>query len=340
VILRTAGTHWVRATNTESSLATGVQSGVVVTPHLVANIVVSGMTTPRLADSTGSIRVTAVDAVGRRVYGYRGTVHFTSSDAAANLPADYTFTAADNGTHVFVANVILKTLGTWSVTATDTASPSLSGTQTGIVVNATPLSVSGLTTPRIAGTTGSIRVTAVDASGNRIPGYLGTIHFSSSDPLADLPPDYTFTAADNGTHVFVANVILKSAGTHSVTAVDTVTASIKGAQTGIGVEPAALFGLRVSGMTTPRTAGSTGSIRVTAIDPYGNRIWGYRGTVHFTSSDAAANLPYDYKFAASDNGTHVFFANVILKTLGTWSVTATDTLTPSITGTQTGVVVR
>ena len=35
---------------------------------------------------------------------YTGTVHFTSSDSAAVLPADYTFTLADAGFHHFVAH--------------------------------------------------------------------------------------------------------------------------------------------------------------------------------------------------------------------------------------------
>jgi hypothetical protein len=345
VILRTAGTQWVRASDAVASSVTGAQDGIVVTPHVVTSIVAYGMRTPRPAASTGSIRVTALDGAGKRVYSYRGTVHFTSSDAAASLPPDYTFTAADNGTHVFVANVILETPGTWSVTATDTATASLTGTQTGVVVNATPLLVSGMTTPRTAGTIGSIRVTAVDASGNRNPSYLGTIHLTSSDSQADLPADYTFTAADAGTHVFTG-VILKTAGTQSVTATDAFTAAITGIQSGIAVTPAKAKTLVVSGMTTPRTAGSTGSIRVTAIDAYGNRIYpgngvaSYLGTIEFTSTDPQASLPPDYTFTAADNGTHVFVANVILRSPGTWSVTATDTTTASLTGTQTGIVVH
>ena len=241
--------------------------------------------------------------------------------------------------------MILETPGTWSVTATDTATASLTGTQTGVVVNATPLLVSGMTTPRTAGTIGSIRVTAVDASGNRNPSHLGTVHFTSSDSQADLPADYTFTAADAGTHVFTG-VILKTAGTQSVTATDTKTATIKGSQIGIVVNPAAVKTLVVSGLSSPRTAGTIGSIRVTATDAYGNRIYpgngvpSYLGTVHFTSSDAAASLPADYTFAPADNGTHAFVANVILRSPGTWSVTATDTTTASLTGTQTGIVVH
>ena len=51
----------------------------------------------------GSFTVTAQDAYGNRATGYTGTVHFTSSDAQASLPVDYTFTAADAGMHTFSA---------------------------------------------------------------------------------------------------------------------------------------------------------------------------------------------------------------------------------------------
>ena len=74
------------------------------------------------------------------------------------------------------------------------------------------------------------------------------------------------------------------------------------------------------------------------MDAYGNRVSGYRGTVHFTSSDAKAKLPANYKFTAADAGTHVF--TVILKTAGTQWVRARDTVTATITGTQIGIVVK
>jgi hypothetical protein len=198
------------------------------------------------------------------------------------------------------------------------------------------LVVSGLTTPRTAGTAGSIRVTAVDAYGNRVSSYTGTVHFTSSDAKAKLPANYKFTAADAGTHVFT--VTLKTAGTRSVTATDTKTASIKGSQTGIVVKAAPVKTLVVSGLTTPRTKGVAGTIRVTAVDAYGNRVSGYTGTIHFTSTDAKAKLPANYKFKATDAGTHVF--TVTLKTAGTQSVTATDTKTATIKGSQTKIVVK
>jgi hypothetical protein len=103
----------------------------------VKKLVVSGLTTPRAVSATGSIRVTAVDAYGDRAPAYRGTVHFTSTDAKARLPADYTFTAADEGTHVFSGDVILETVGRESVNAIDTATAAIAGAQTNVVVTPT-----------------------------------------------------------------------------------------------------------------------------------------------------------------------------------------------------------
>jgi hypothetical protein len=346
VTLKTAGTQSVSATDTVTASIKGTQSGIVVQPAAAATLTVSGIPSPYVAGDAHSLAVTAHDAFGNRATGYRGTIHFSSSDAKSAVPANYTFTAADGGMHIFSHSLakplILKTAGTQSVTATDTVTASIHGAQTGISVTAAALSklvVSGMTTPRTAGSTGSIRVTATDAYGNRVSSYRGTIHFTSSDAKAKLPANYAFTATDAGTHVFSANVILKTVGTQSVTATDTVTASIKGSQTGISVTPAAATTIVVSGLISPRAAGVAGSLAVTARDAYGNVATGYRGTIHFSSSDTKAVLPANYTFTAAAAGTHTFSLGVTLKTVGTQSVTATDTVTVSIKGSETGIVV-
>jgi len=46
---------------------------------------------------------------------------------AATLPANYTFTEADNGVHTFTAGVTLETAGEQSVTATDVAVGTITG---------------------------------------------------------------------------------------------------------------------------------------------------------------------------------------------------------------------
>src|SRR4029078_5670469 len=77
--------------------------------------------------------VRALDANGLTANGYRGGVHFASTDSTATLPSDYTFTAADNGVHTFTAT--LRTLGIQSITARDTVITTITGTQSGIQVN-------------------------------------------------------------------------------------------------------------------------------------------------------------------------------------------------------------
>jgi hypothetical protein len=69
------------------------------------------------------VTVKAVDAFGQTALGYTGTVTFrtTDPDPGVVLPADYTFTAADQGTHTFSGGFILLTLGDQTLTATDAA---------------------------------------------------------------------------------------------------------------------------------------------------------------------------------------------------------------------------
>lgn len=101
------------------------------------------------------------------------------------------------------------------------------------VDRATHLVVSGIVSPTVAGVVRSLTVTAKDAYGNTATGYLGTLHFSSSDPAAVLPANDTFSAADAGYQVF--SVTLKTAGSRSVTATDTLSSTITGSQSGIVV---------------------------------------------------------------------------------------------------------
>ena len=203
-------------------------------------------------------------------------------------------------------------------------------------VPATHLSVSTLN-PYPAGSKHSVTVKALDADGKVAPGYRGTIHFTSTDTRAILPADYTFSPGDAGVHVFTGGLTLTTAGSRSVPATDTVSASITGAET-VTVTPGAARTLTVS-TSAAWAAGARHTVTVTAKDAYGNTATGYLGTIHFTSSDAAAVLPADYTFLASDKGVHAFSGGLTLKTAGSRSVTATDTVTSSITGGQSGIVV-
>jgi hypothetical protein len=65
------------------------------------------------------------------------------------------------------------------------------------------ISISG---PVSAGAAFTLTVTAYDAYGNVAIGYTGTVTFLSTDPDAQLPQDYPFSASDAGTHDFVSTL--------------------------------------------------------------------------------------------------------------------------------------
>src|SRR5206468_5247043 len=130
------------------------------------------------------------------------------------------------------------------------------------------------------------------------------------------------TAADAGVHTFTG-LILKTAGSQSVTATDTVTGSITG-NTSVTVNPAAAKTLVVGGYPASTMAGAAHSFTVTAKDPFGNTATGYTGTVTFTKHKTQPPLPAEHTFRIVDASMHSFSAT--LNTTGTQSITATDTV--------------
>ncbi|HLN29925.1 MAG TPA: IPT/TIG domain-containing protein [Gemmataceae bacterium] len=333
----TAGTAST-LTVTVSGVTLTTKPAVTVTPPAAAIFVVTGFSSPITAGAGASFTVTAEDRYGNVATGYRGTITFRSSDNKAVLPANYTFVANDNGVHSFSA--ILKKAAPQSITATDRAKSTITGTQSGIVVNAgsaVTVAVTVFPTPTVAGVTHTVAVTALDLYGKTAASYRGTIHFSSTDPQAVLPANYTFTSSDAGAHTFRASTTLKTAGKQSISATDTVTSSITGTLANITVNPAAAARLVVSGFPSSTTAGAAHTFIVTALDAFGNLATGYTATIHLTSSDGQAVLPANYTFTSLDNGSHTFSAT--LNTIGTQSIVATDTSKSTITDTETGIQV-
>jgi streptogramin lyase len=528
VVLRTIGTHVMSATDTVLPTITAT-STVHVSPAALYTVLVGGPDNPWVAGSAKTINVVATDVYNNVVPSYRGTVTFTSTDAAADLPANYTFVAGDNGIHQFVGGVTLRTAGTQQVRATDLSdstvtsarevtvvpaalthvvlSPSTatipaggsqaytaegfdaynnsrgdvtassvfdvdgnttacsaavcsataSGSHTVHAVTDAVTGTAGLTVlpgvlasfgiatpgPYTAGTLGTTTVTAYDANGNVLTdyagsptgtttlhavtfgctaactpfaqvgtftngtatltfrgylaetgrtltvtagavsgtsapfevspaaakdfaltglpstatagdalsftvtardqyrntatGYLGTATLGGGGPNATMPSSYTFTAADNGAHTFTG-VVLRIRGTHVMSATDTVVSTITGTST-IQVSPAALSSFAVAGLADPSTAGPAQTLVVVARDAYNNAVSSYVGTVAFSSTDGAADLPATYTFVAGDQGIHQFMGGVTLRTAGPRHVSATDIGNPTITGASLVTVV-
>jgi hypothetical protein len=305
-------------------LLNGCGSSTTTTPPPVAtHFSVTSATASPTAGMAFNITVTALDMNNSSVATYSGTVLFSSSDAQAVLPASATITSG-TGT----GSVTLKTAGPQTITATGT--DSLTGTSSAIPVGSAPastLTVSTAISITSTGTPFNFTVTAFDSFSNAAATYAGTVHFSSSDANAILPADSKLT---NGTGSFPAT--LKSSGSQTIKATDTLTASLTGTSSAISASgPATHFSFApVAAASTRRTI----NISVNAVDASNNVSTGYTGTAHFSSSDAAAILPAN---ATLQTGSGNF--QITLETPGNQTVTATDTVTPSIAGTTTAIAV-
>jgi hypothetical protein len=303
------------ATGTKSApLPIAVQPAVTIGDAGAASLTLSGYPSSITAGVVGSVSVTAKDRYGNMATSYTGTLRFSSSDAQAVLPGSYTFTSADRGAHTFSST--LKTAGSQTLTAVDTANATLTATVSTLVGPgvATRLEVSGLPDPYTAGVLASPVVKARDANGNVATEYRGTITFTAG-ANTDLPANYAFTAIDGGTHAFPNEVTMRATGMQTLSARDVATSAITGSQV-VTVVPGGLYAVTMSSPGNPWIAGDAKDVSINAQDEYGNTLVGYAGTVHFSSTDARADLPADYAFVSTDHGTHDFPSGVTLRTVG------------------------
>lgn len=134
ITMTAAGKQTVTATDLADGSITGSQGAFLVVAAEAERLSVRGLAGTVTAGTASDVTVTALDTFGNVATGYLGTVAFTSSDAAAALPSDYTFVAADAGAHSWVDGVTLATEGEQSITVTDVAVASITGSLTGIVV--------------------------------------------------------------------------------------------------------------------------------------------------------------------------------------------------------------
>jgi hypothetical protein len=147
---------------------------------------------------------------------------------------------------------------------------------------------------------------------------------------------------DNGgptkTHALLAGSPALNAGDPSQLGVADQRGVVRTGGVNIGAYQASASAFVLTAPATA-TAGTPFGLTVKAVDPFMQTAVGYTGTVTFTSADPhGATLPADYHFTLADGGVHTFAAGATLYTAGNWDVTATDTVTASITGAATVTV--
>ena len=227
----------------------------------------------------------------------------------------------------------------------------------------------GLTTdqrgfPRIVN--GTVDIGAFESSGFTIAvtsgsGQSTTVPTAFSAPLvATVTPNnasepvagglVTFTPPASGPSATLSGnpATIDATGTASVSAAaNAIAGSYTVSATASGITTPASFSLTNAAATATHftvsapatvTAGGAFSVMVTAQDQFGNIATGYTGTVRFTTNDPGAGVVVPVN-STLVNGTRTFINTVVLVTAGNWTVSATDTVNSSITGSTASIAV-
>jgi hypothetical protein len=175
--------------------------------------------------------------------------------------------------------------------------------------------------------------------GTRMTGLTNGVHGnlvgSAAAPIDPLLGPLQDNGGPINTHALLAGSPALNAGDPAQLGVADQRGVLRSGGVNIGAYQASASAFVVSAPATV-TAGTPFDLTVTAVDSFGQTSLGYTGRVTFTSADPyGATLPADYTFAAADHGVHLFPGGATLYTAGTWDVTATDTVTASLTGSAT-----
>ncbi len=312
---------------TSSSATPTAGSAVTITAHLAdANgnfVSLAGRTVNWSSNGTGGSFVTpssVTDASGTAV------VTFTTSTSTGVV---HTVTGTDNTAITGTSASITTAAGTFVklqlLLPGETAAPGTGSGKTG-----TP-------SAQAAGTPFSVTVNAVDANWNVIASGTDNIHITSTDANAVLPANNTLSA---GTRTF--SVTFHTASPATITATDLTNGGITAnTSPSVTVNPGAFVKLQAlvpgetaapgsatgkTGTPSARTAGSSFSVTVNAVDANWNLVTGATDNVHITSSDANATLPANNTLTG---GTQTF--SVTFKTAAPATITATDLTNGGIT---------
>ncbi len=194
----------------------------------------------------------------------------------------------------------------------------------------------------IAGSAFPLEVDAQDPYGNLATSFNGAVTVAAPSGPGTLSGTLTMTAK-NGVAQFT-NLIDTGGGPISLAASSGTLTSGDSSGATVTISPAAVSSFVVAiSLSSPDVTGTTGTVTVTAVDQYGNPVGAgtnqYRGTVNLASSDKQVlGLPASYTFVAGDDGSHTF-TNVALETVGSQTITATDSVNTTITGTSNTVEV-
>ena len=266
--------------------------------------------------------------------------YFTNYNGGAYAPAG----SASSPYTVSLGALATGTYGIYAVATDSGSGAATSATNTFTVTASVPTylaitAVNGGASP-VAGTPYSVTVTAenqLGAPANLMAdtGVTLSLAGGTAGSLGGTLTGIILTGNSSVTFTDITNMKVEAVTLQAETSSG---ASLTAGTASYTIVPASAAILTVAGFPSPQPKGQASSVTVTATDAYGNTATDYTGTVTLTSSDGAATLPSAHTFTGANAGVYSF-SGVILNTIGTHSLAATDTLTGSITGTQSGISV-
>lgn len=278
-----------------------------------------------------SFNLKALDSSKNIKQDYSSTIRISSTDP--NSKAQEVTIDKGSGTSTYQ----FTSIGKMALIATDTSNTNISTISNVINVTGSSSPYFLITAPNTTnnGTSISFTIKALDASNKLFSKYSGTIHFTSTDYSAQLPND---TTLKDGIGTF--STTLKNIGSQTITATDKADPTFFGVSNKItvtavnsvaNIDPTTHFSI-----TTQDFASSNSSFSVTinALSDSNAVINNYSGKIHFSSTDNQAQLPSD---SILTNGTGTFL--ITLQTIGKQTITVSDTVNTSLTGTTKEIAV-
>lgn len=205
-----------------------------------------GEVVPRNVEVSLLLESSTVELAGtRKLVAVDGIVEFTDL-AVTKVGTDYTILAS-------AAGLPDATSGTFSIVP---AAP-------------TRLSISGVTSPIVAGDFTGVAVSAFDEFDNRATNFTGLVHFETTDPQDTVPADTAFPADDSGFLTLPSGIVLKTMGSHTLTVSLVDDPSIK-ATAIIDVGPDAVAEAVITTQPTNVQTNAPFTVTVELRDAYGN----------------------------------------------------------------------
>lgn len=284
ITLDKAGERTITVSN---GSATG-EDTITINPAGAHHFSVSGISSPITAGESSDVIVEVYDEFGNLVSDYTGTIHFTSSDSQAELPADYTFTTADNGSHIFHDGVILKTAGEHWISVTDKNNPSITGKQENIIVN--PAQAYQISKVSGDGQSGKVTTALSEPFKVKVTDEFG-------NPVEGVEVNWTITDAPEGATGQSLSNLTSNTNSQGL-AESTLTLGtkvgeykVKSTSTGLNGSPVSFTAIATyaeldhfvfDNIPSPQTAKKPFSVIITAKDAYGNTVSDFNALVNLS----------------------------------------------------------